>query len=209
MSLPSLLLIGAGGHALACIEAIESDGRYAIGGLVGSPEQVGQQVLGRAVLGADGELGALRERHAHALITVGQISSPALRKRLFDLATSLGYALPTIVAASARVSRHGSVGAGTVVMHGAAVNAGARIGRNAIVNTAALIEHGALIGDHCHVSTGAIVNGDVQLGEGSFIGSGSVVKEGVRIGRGCLIGMGLAVRHDMPDHTRYTGTSST
>ena len=185
MSLPSLLLIGAGGHALACIEAIESDGRYAIAGLVGSPEQIGQQVLGHAVLGADGELAALRERHAHALVTVGQVRSPALRQRLFDLASALGYTLPAIVAASARVSRHAGVGAGTVVMHGAAVNAGARIGRN------------------------AIVNGDVELGEGSFIGSGSVVKEGVRIGRGCLVGMGLAVRHDLPDHTRYTGTSST
>lgn len=206
MSLSGLLLIGAGGHALACIEAVESDGRFAVAGLVGAPEQVGQVMLGHPVVGADADLPALRERFSRALVTVGQIRSPALRQRLFDLALSLGYELPAILAASARVSRHAEVGAGSVVMHGGAINAGARVGRNAIVNTAAVIEHGATISDHCHISTGALINGDVQVGEGSFIGSGTVIKEGVRIGRGCVVGMGLAVRHDLPDHTRFTGT---
>jgi sugar O-acyltransferase (sialic acid O-acetyltransferase NeuD family) len=209
VNLPGLLLIGAGGHALACIEAVERDGRFAVTGLVGSPDQIGQQVLGYPVLGADADLPALREHHAQALIAVGQIRSHALRQRLFELALSLSYWMPAIMASSAHVSRHAVLGAGTVVMPGASVNAGAQVGRNTIVNTAALIEHGAVIGDHCHVSTGAVLNGDVHIGEGSFIGSGTVVKEGVRIGRGSIVGMGLAVRHDLPDYARFTGTSST
>ena len=207
MSLPRLLLIGAGGHSLACIEAVERDGRYAIAGLVGMPEQEGQFMLGHPVLGVDSDLPALRRHHSHALITVGHIQSPELRQRLFELALSLDFMLPSIIAASALVSRHASVGVGTVVMPGTAINAGAHIGRNTIVNTAALVEHGAVIGDHCHISTGAILNGDVHVGNGSFIGSGTVVKEGVRIGRGCLVGMGLTLHHDLPDNTRHTGTA--
>ncbi len=209
MSPPCLLLIGAGGHALACIEAIESDGRFILAGLVGAPEQIGQGVLGYTVIGADADLPALRERFARALVTVGQIHTPALRQRLFELAQSLGYELPAIVAATASVSRHALVEEGSVVMHGVAINAGARVGCNSIVNTAAVVEHGAAIGNHCHISTGAILNGDVQVGDGSFIGSGAIIKEGVRIGRGCLVGMGLAVRHDLPDNTCYTGTTTT
>ncbi len=209
MSLPGLLLIGAGGHALACIEAVERDGRFTVAGLVGLPKQGSRRVLGYPVLGTDDDLPALRERLAHALIAVGQVRSPAMRQRLFELAASLGFTLPAIVASSANVSRHAAVGAGSVVMHGATINAGAHVGRNVIVNTAAVIEHGARIGDHCHVSTGALVNGDVEVGDRSFIGSGAIVKEGVRIGHGCLVGMGLAVRHNLPDHTRFIGTSST
>lgn len=205
MSQPGLLLIGAGGHALACIESVERDGRFAVAGLVGLPEQVGQRVLGHLVLGVDGDLPVLRRKHAHALIALGHIHSPYPRQRLFELVRSLGFTLPAIVPAAANVSRHTTIGDGTVVMLGAAINAGACIGRNVIINTAALVEHGATVGDHCHVSTGAILNGDVHVGEGSFIGSGSIVREGVRIGRDCLVGMGLAVRHDLPDRTRFTG----
>jgi sugar O-acyltransferase (sialic acid O-acetyltransferase NeuD family) len=205
MSRPGLLLIGAGGHAMACVEAVECDGRFAVIGLVGSPEQIGQRILGHLVLGADEDLPALRQQHTHALITIGQIHSPRSRQRLFELAWSMGFILPAIVPAAAYVSRYSTIGEGTVVMLGATVNAGVRIGRNAIINSAALVEHGTTVGDHCHVATGAILNGDVQIGDGSFIGSGTVVKEGVRIGRDCLVGMGLAVRHDLPDRTRFTG----
>ena len=191
---------------MSCIEAVERDGRFALAGLVGLREQLGQRVLGHPVLGVDADLRDLRQQHAHALIAVGQISQ---RQQLFQLAVSLGFTLPTIVASAAQVSRHAVIGEGTVVMPGAIVNAGARIGRNAIINSAALIEHGVIVGDQCHISTGAILNGDVQVGEGSFVGSGCVIREGVRIGRGCLVGMGLALRHDLPDHFRYTGTRPT
>ena len=41
-----LLLIGAGGHARACLDVIELEGRYDVVGLLGLPEEVGGEVLG-------------------------------------------------------------------------------------------------------------------------------------------------------------------
>ena len=79
----------------------------------------------------------------------------------------------------------------------------------ASINNAGLSGHGGLVGNPFRISTVAMLNGDVQVGEGSFVGSGCVIREGVRIGRGCLVGMGLALRHDLPDHFRYTGTRLT
>jgi sugar O-acyltransferase (sialic acid O-acetyltransferase NeuD family) len=204
VSLPEILVIGAGGHALSCIELIERSNQFVVAGLIGTADQVGQQILGYSVLGVDADLSSLRLRVSHAIIAVGQIQSSSLRRRLFDLACNHGYMLPTVVSPTASVSRHAILEAGCVVMHGAVVNANARVGRNVIVNTHAILEHGAKIGAHCHISTGVILNGNVELEEGSFVGSGAIVKEGVRVGKECVIGMGLTIRYDIPDNTRVT-----
>lgn len=203
MSKPKIILIGAGGHAHACIDVIEQHGQYQIAGLVGMPEEMDTRHLGYPVIATDNDLPELAKGYQYVLITVGQIHTPDHRIRLYQQATSLGFQLPAIIAPSAHVSRHAAIGAGTIVMHGAIVNAGATVGNNCIINTRALIEHDATVEDHCHISTGAILNGNVSIGAGCFVGSGSVIKEGVTLGKHCIVGMGLAVRHNQSDHARF------
>lgn len=205
MSNPKLILIGAGGHAHACIDVIEQYGGYQIAGLVGMPEEIHTQHLGYAVIATDDDLPQLAKDCPYALITVGQIQTPEHRIRLYLQAKELGFQLPAIIAPGAHVSCHASVGAGTIIMHGAIINAGASVGNNCIINTRALLEHDVTVADHCHISTGAILNGDVKIGTGSFVGSGCVIKEGVTLGERCIVGMGLAVRHNQSDHTRFLG----
>lgn len=205
MNNPSIILIGAGGHAHACIDVIEQHGQYQIAGLVGRPEELHSQHLGYAVIATDAELPQLAKNYQYALIAVGQIHSPDKRIRLYQQTIQLGFSLPSIIAPTAHVSQHATIGTGTIVMHGAMVNAGAKVGENCIINTHALIEHDTIVNDHCHISTGVILNGSVTLGAGSFIGSKSVVKDGISLGNRCLIGMGLCVRHDQADYSRFVG----
>jgi len=209
MSKPGLILIGAGGHARSCIEVIEQQGQYQIAGLVGLVEQKHTQQLGYAVIASDETLNELAASYHYALISIGQIQNAEHRLRLYQQAVQCGFQLPIIIAPTAHVSRHASIGAGSIVMHGAIVNAGVKVGNNCIINTRALIEHDTSVGDHCHISTGVILNGDVNVGAGSFVGSGCVIKEGVSIGKGCLVGMGLAVRHNLADNARFTGHDKT
>lgn len=203
MTKPNLILIGAGGHAHACIDVIEQHGEYRIAGLVGMPEEVHTRHLGYDVIATDNDLQELTKAFQYAFITVGQIQTPDHRIRLYQQAVALGFQLPAIIAPSAHVSRYATIGVGTIVMHGAIINAGAKVGSNCIINTRALLEHDATVEDHCHISTGAILNGGVKIGVGSFAGSGCVIKEGVTIGERCIVGMGLAVRHNQSDHTRF------
>lgn len=196
---PSILLIGAGGHSHACIDAIELGNEYSIFGLVCADGEDRASRLGHPVVGTDGDLPALALQCRLALVAAGQIRSPALRMRLYQRVLALGMECPTIVSGQAYVSPHARIGPGTLVMHGAIVNAGANVGANCIINSRALIEHDARVGDHCHIATGAILNGSVHVGDGSFIGSGSVVREGLHIGRGCLVGMTQSVRHTLTD----------
>lgn len=203
-----LLLIGAGGHAAACIDVVELDGRCSVVGLVASAPELGKQLFGYPVVGTDEDLPELIEKYPNALIGIGHIKTPEPRIRIFDLLQSLGCAMPVVVSSRAYVSRHASVGAGSIIMHGAVVNAGAVIGRNCIINSQSLVEHYVVIADHCHVSTAAAINGGVRVGTGTFIGSGSSVREGISIGEGCRIGMGQKVTADCAAGTLQLGDSS-
>ena len=209
MSKPELMLIGSGGHARSCIDLIEQHGHFQIAGFVGLPEELLIQHFGYAVIGADCDLPELAKTYQYALITIGQTQTAEFRLRLYQQAIQLGLQLPVIIAPTAHVSRHATIGAGTIVMNGAIVNSGARVGNNCIINSRALLEHDTNVQDHCHISTGAVLNGDVTVGAGSFIGSGCLIKEGVAIGKGCLVGMGLTVRHQIPDYARFTGHTKT
>lgn len=202
MTQESILLVGAGGHARACIDVIEQEERFVVKGLVGLPEEVGSRILGYPVLGADEDLPALLGDCSNALITVGQVKTPEPRMRLFELLQQSGCGLPVIVSPRGYVSPHAKVDTGTIVMHGAVVNAGAMVGKNCIINTRALIEHEATVANHCHISTGAIINGNASIGAGSLVSSGSTIKHGITLGSGCLVGMGLAVRHHYTDNSR-------
>jgi sugar O-acyltransferase (sialic acid O-acetyltransferase NeuD family) len=205
MSKPSLILIGAGGHARACIDVIEQHGQFQIAGLIGTPEEMDSELFNYAIIATDSELPTLYKTFQYAVVTVGQIQTPDQRIRLYHHAASIGFQFPVIIAPNSHVSRNATIGAGTIVMHGAIVNAGARVGCNCIINTRTLVEHDTVVADHCHIATGAILNGDVNIGAGSFVGSGSVVKEGVTIGQRSVVGMGLSVRHNQADFTRFMG----
>jgi sugar O-acyltransferase (sialic acid O-acetyltransferase NeuD family) len=206
VSKPTIVLVGAGGHAVACADVIEQEGRFAIAGLVGTAAEVGSRVAGYEVLATDDDLPQLFGEHRHALVTVGQIKTPAPRIRLWEALLRGGWVLPTIISPRAYVSPHTAIGAGTIVLHGAVVNAAATIGRNAIVNSQALIEHDVVIGDHCHIATAAVLNGGVTVGTGCFIGSGSIVRQNIDIGDDCVIGMGQRILAYCATGARVPGT---
>jgi len=208
MTQPEIILIGAGGHAHSCIDVIEQQGQYRIAGLVGLPDELHSTHQGYQVIAEDDDLPELARKYKYALITVGQILSPDTRIHLYQKVLGLGFLLPTIIAPTAYISRHATIGAGSIVMHGAIINAGAVVGDNCIMNNRVLIEHEAIVGDHCHMSTGVILNGGVTIGSGSFIGSSSAVKEGLTIGKNCIVGMGISVRHNLKDNSRFAGNKS-
>jgi hypothetical protein len=44
MNKENIILIGAGGHALSCIDVIEQENKYSIHGLVGLKDEVGKKI---------------------------------------------------------------------------------------------------------------------------------------------------------------------
>ena len=192
-----ILLIGAGGHARSCIDVLEEENQFEIAGLIEKDESKSNESLGYPVIGTDDDLKVLRQQYKNTLITVGQIKSPKIRIKLYQLLKELNFTLPVIVSSQAYVSKHAQIGEGSIIMHGVIINANAKIGNNCIINNRALIEHDAVIGNHCHIATGAIINGEVSVGDKSFVGSGVVIKQAISIGENCVIGAGVVLKHDV------------
>ena len=187
-----LILVGGGGHCKSVIDVAERAG-YTILGVLDKPELVGTSVLDYKVIGTDDDM-ALYVDKAEFVITVGQIKSSALRRKLAQMVKNAGGKLATIIAADAYVSKYATISEGTVVMHKAVVNAGAKLGANCIINTMANIEHDVQVGDFCHVSTGVMANGEVKIGDDVFIGSGSVIHQCVTIDVNSVIPAGSVIR---------------
>ena len=196
----NIVLVGGGGHCKSVIDAAESAG-YTILGILDMPEYVGSSVLGYPVVGTDEDLVKYVDK-ALFLVTVGHIKDASLRIRLHEHILSVGGCLATVVASTARVSRHASIGEGSVVLHHAMVNADAHIGKGCIINTFA---NDAVIGDFCHISTGAMVNGNCTVGQGVFLGSQSVMVNGVGIMESCVIAAGSVVRKNIVKKGIYSG----
>lgn len=193
----NLILVGGGGHCKSVIDVAESAG-YTILGVLDRPEEFGKSVLSYKVIGTDDDIPSFVDK-AEFVITVGQIKTNTIRRKIAKLIDEAGGKLATIIARDSIVSKYAEIGEGTVVMHKCVVNAGAKIGRNSIINTLADIEHDAEIGDFCHVSTGVIVNGGSRVGNDCFVGSGSVLYNCITIKDNSIIPSGSIVRKSITE----------
>jgi sugar O-acyltransferase (sialic acid O-acetyltransferase NeuD family) len=189
-----IVLIGGGSHCKSVIDVIEQEGKFEIVGILDKPENVGVKVLNYSVIGSDKDIESFAKEYQYALVTIGQIYSPLLRIKLFELANKAGFKLPSIISPNAYVSKHSMIGDGTVVMHNAVVNANSSIGDNCIINSKSLVEHDCLISKHCHISTSATINGGVIIEEGCFIGSNVATKEFIKIKKNSFIKAGSFVK---------------
>ena len=189
----NIILVGAGGHAVSCIDVIEDSSHFQIIGLIGLKNEVNKQILKYKIIGCDEDLQGLLSESKYAFVSAGQIKSSELRRNLFNKILKIGYFIPKIISSNAIISKYSVIAEGSIIMKNTIINARVEIGRNCIINNGAIIEHGVKIKDHCHISTGVIINGDVNVGEGCFIGSHSTIREGLTIGNNSVIGMGSKV----------------
>ena len=205
MNKENIILVGAGGHALSCIDVIEQENKYNIHGLVGLKDEVGKKISGYDVIATQDELVNLSKDFRYAFIAIGQIKSVKLRIDLYESVLNTGFKIPSIISPQSFISRTVQVGEGTIIMNGVILNPGVRIGNNCIINSKALIEHGTRVADHCHISTGAILNGDCVVESKSFVGSGAIVKHGITIKTGSFVNMGKIVTKNFDNLNDMTG----
>ena len=177
-----IILVGGGGHCKVIIDAIMSAGVYDIAGVVDPALKIGEQVLGISVLGDDSVLPGLYEKGVkEAVISVGSVGDPALRKKLYSQLKKLGFSLPVVIHPKAVVARDVKIGEGTFLAASVTVNPGTRIGAAAIINTSSSVDHDCSIGDFVHIAPGVTLSGGVQVGGETHIGTGAKVAHYTKI----------------------------
>src|SRR5574344_2140889 len=171
-----IILIGSGGHCKSCIEVIELEDKYKIIGILDMKEKIGEEVYGYKIIGSDEDIEKNIKEDTYFLITIGQLKTAELRKKIFNKLIENKAEIGTVISPLSHVSKHAEIGKGTIILNNVLVNSGAKIGENCIINSMALIEHDAKIGNHCHISTGARINGGVEVRDETFVGSGVTTK---------------------------------
>lgn len=116
-----------------------------------------------------------------------------------------GARIATVVHPAATVSRHATLGPGTVVMAGAVVNIDAVVGAAGVINTGATVDHDCRLSEAVHVCPGAHLSGNVQVGRGSWVGVGAAVRQGTVIGAGVTVGAGAVVVSTVADGQTVVG----
>lgn len=169
-----MLLIGAGGHARALVEATSDRGAAVAAYVDPNPAPW----LDAPRYGTDDE--ALKSGADDAVLGVGGVTPAQLRTRLALMSTyqEAGFRFGPMVHPAATVSANARLGDGSHVFAGAVVQPGVTTGRAAIVNTGAIVEHETSIGDGAHVAPGAVVLGRCTVGTAAMIGAGAVVLPG-------------------------------
>ncbi len=189
----NIVLVGGGGHCLSCIDAIESTNMYSIIGIIDKEENVGKKILNYEIIGTDSMIESLVEKECSFLITIGQIKSSSLRRKVYEIIKNAGGKLATIIASTAYVSKYAVIGKGSIILHKAFVNAGVIIGENCIINTGSIVEHNTKVADFTHISTNSTINGDCKIGSDIFIGSNVTVNQGISIYRNSIIASGSLI----------------
>jgi len=123
-----VVVLGAGGHARVVLEAIRSAGLEAAALIDSDPALWGTTLDGVIVAGGDDKLPGYPPARFGAAIGVGAPRDTRARRRLHETAAAAGYALPSIVAASACVARSARLAAGAQVLTRAVVHPGSEIG---------------------------------------------------------------------------------
>ena len=200
-----IVLVAGGGHCKSSIDVIESQNKYQIFGIVDLKENVGKKVLGYDIIACDDDLPELIKDHPRWNITIGHVPGCNKKTKLFLHLKDLGAEFPVIVSPHAYVSKHASLGEGTIVMHNVTINSEARIGSNCIINTGAIIEHDSQVGNNCHISTGCIINGACSIDYGVFIGSNSVLINNIHVAAETVIGADSFVRKSITQSGIYAG----
>ena len=192
----SLLLVGAGGHARVCLEALIDDPGLAVVGAVSRDGQ-GVDGLGVPMVGTDADLAATAQRHGVncGFIAVGD---NVTRKHVTERWADTGLELAVAVSRFAMVSASAVLEPGSAVLPGGVVNAATVIGAGAIINTNASVDHDCHIGRFVHIAPGSAIGGGVVVGDCALIGLGSRLLPGVVIGAGAIVGAGAVVIDDVP-----------
>ena len=197
---PTIVVIGAGGHARVIAESTPHD----IAGHL-SPDRSDPDPLLGPWLGTDASVEDLAASGHRFVVGLGFVDGAGARRRSALLAALDDVELATITHAEAIVSPSSALGPGVFVAAGAVVGTRTEIGRGSIVNTGAVIDHDGSIGRNVHLAPRVVLSGGVHVGDDSLVGVGATVRQGIRIGARVVVGAGAVVLHDLPDDTTAVG----
>ena len=202
MSTPSLILVGAGGHAAVVLQTahqlhLEIEGIYddnqSAKLLHRPPPPTPPSYLGNIEA-------FVNNQPSHWLLAIGDLK---VRRAILDQYNESASA--PIIHPTAIIAPDAELDEGVFVAPGAIIHTGAKIRAHAIINTGAIIEHDCVIGQNAHIAPAATLAGATVVGHDTLVGIGSTTLPETKIGSNCTIGAGSVVIRDIADSITAAG----
>ena len=207
MSVESIFVLGASGHAKVVIDILERQSQWRIAGLVDTYKATGTMLMGYRVLGSEDRLPELMAQYGvgGGIVAIGD-NRMRRQVALRVAAIASQFRFINAVHPYARIAREVEMGEGIAIMAGVTVNAGTRIGNFCYVNTNASVDHDNVLEPFSCLQPNSATGGNVRLGSLSVLAMGAIAVPGISIGEDTVVGAGSTVLDDMPDGVVAYGT---
>ncbi|KRE43814.1 acetyltransferase [Knoellia sp. Soil729] len=204
MSLPRLVIIGAGGFARETAEIARSARpELALAFVDDAPTEDALRLM---ALHDAAYLGAVNSWQPSPGDTcVIAIGDPGARATIAARLTEQAVTFAVLVHADATVTPSAVLEPGVIVAPGARVSADVVFGGHVHVDQNATIGHDTRVRAHARLNPAACVSGTVTIGERAYISAGAVVLQGLTLGRGSVVGAGAVVTRDVPEGSTVVG----
>jgi sugar O-acyltransferase (sialic acid O-acetyltransferase NeuD family) len=179
----SLVIIGAGGHAVSVANVALSMG-YEIKCFIDKNKE-NKELLGIKIIGDLSELN--QDGLINLAIAVGDNYS---REKIYNdiLNRYKNINFPVLIHESACISFFTKIGLGTVVMPNAVIGPNSNIGKLCIINTQASIDHDCCLQDFSSMAPASVTGGSVEIGIRTSVSISATIKNGLKIGNDCVVG---------------------
>lgn len=200
-----IVILGASGFATDLLWVLEdniADGeKWNFLGFV-DRSATGASVDGYPVLGDDEWLLS----YPHEISVLCGLGFPATRRRVAaQFLNQPNIHFPPLISCTAQLSRHSSIGNGSVLCHGVRVAPNAKIGCFSMLNLNVTIGHDSVLRDYIMVNPGTNISGNVTIDDGCDIGTGVRIIPGKHIGANTVIGAGSVIIRDIPGNCTVVG----
>lgn len=187
----SLLILGAGGHALSVGDAALAAGLNLIGFFSPGCDAT-ETVLGPVFSNLD--------KIDFRVTAIGLGIGANFSREVAAQAMTEKFPHSKIVSIfhpNAWISPNATIAPGAVVLAQAAVGPGSYVGYGALLNTGASLDHGSSLGDYASLGPGARTGGQVCIGERTMIGIGTAIAHNTHVGHDSVVGAQSLVNQNM------------
>ena len=180
-----ILLVGAGGFGRVVSELARQTYDCAF---VDDSLEIGTIVCDIPVIGHTENLQELFAEYKKLVVVIG---NNAVRERIYDTATNIGYHFPNLISQHAYISPYAKLGWGCVILNNAVVQNGSIVGNGVLLNPGVEIHHDCLVEDYNLIYTNSVVRTHAKVGKCACIGSNVTICNNVVVPDGA----------DVPDCT--------
>jgi sugar O-acyltransferase (sialic acid O-acetyltransferase NeuD family) len=196
-----IIIIGAGGGAKMCIDALIDSTDYTIIGLLDDNFDLGKKVFDVPVVGNLKAIDLLLEVSINNfIIAFGVLENRIKRFQLFLELKRKGCLFPNIIHPHAIVEKSVKMGVGNVVLAGANLGSSVLLGDLNYINNNSVVSHDCCLANNIHIAPSAVLASSIKIESNVLIGMNSTLFYGINIGENSTIFNGLVINNDIGDN---------